>query len=57
MQGLGKQKVGYFRKISQMASKFGFFCEPRASKNKEKGFSIPFFIKIGNQQTLLQMPR
>jgi hypothetical protein len=26
MQGLGKQKVGYFRKISQMASKFGFFC-------------------------------
>jgi hypothetical protein len=57
MQGLGKQKVGYFRKISQMASKFGFFCEPLASKNKEKGFSIPFFIKIGNQQTLLQMPR
>jgi hypothetical protein len=27
MQGLGKQKVGYFRKISQMAVKFGVFWD------------------------------
>jgi hypothetical protein len=42
MQGLGKQKVGYFRKISQMASKFGFFVSHEPQKIRRRDFQSLF---------------